>query len=230
MNMQATAERMAVPQRLLFGVAQDALAADPNNPSAVLEAYTARIIAIEDADAHAMQFNAAELRNYTEVLQELAKQVASYTGLPPPYLSFASDNPASAEAIRSAESRLVKKCERKSRMFGGAWEEAMRLGMRIIDGTIPEEAYRMETLWRDPATPTFAAKADAVTKLYNAGSGIIPLERARIDMGYSDTERQEMRKWDQESPTNQLTALAGLSRTGIPFPQPGDDEPEEVEG
>lgn len=225
MNMQATAELMAVPQRLLFGVAQEALAANPENPGAVLEAYFARIIAVEDSDAHATQFTAAELRNFVEVLQELAKQAASYTGLPPQYLSFSSENPASAEAIRSSESRLVKKCERKARMFGGAWEDVMRLGMRVMDGSVPQSAFRMETLWRDPATPTFAAKADAVSKLYNNGEGIIPLERARIDMGYSSEERREMKTWDAESTTSQLSALLGGAPRNIPAP--GDEDTEQ---
>lgn len=219
MNMQATAELMAVPQRLLFGVAQEALQADPENPGSVLEAYFARIITIEDSDASATQFTAAELQNFVNVLQELAKQAATYTGLPPQYLSHNSENPASAEAIRSSESRLVKKCERKSRMFGGAWEEVMRLGMLVKDGSISDEAYRMETLWRDPATPTYAAKADAVAKLYNNGAGVIPLERARIDLGYTSEERKQMREWDKESPTSQLSALMGSGLTSIPGAQ-----------
>lgn len=217
MNMQAASELMAVPQRLLFGVAQEALAGNPDSSSGALEAYFARIIGIEDADAHATQFTAAELRNFVDVLQELAKQAASYTGLPPQYLSYSSENPASAEAIRSSESRLVKKCERKARMFSGAWEEVMRLGMLVIDGQVPKEAQRIETIWRDPSTPTYAAKADAVRKLYGEGP-IIPLERARVDMGYSAEEREEMRKWDKENPLGQLQALYGSA------PAPSDEE------
>ncbi len=211
MNMQAAAELMAVPQRLLFGVAQEALAANPESPGSVLEAYLARIIAVEDPEAHAMQFAAADLRNFVEVLGELAKQAASITGLPPQYLSFASDNPSSAEAIRSSESRLVKKCERKQRVFGWAFEEMLRLGMLVMDGKISKPARRLETIWRDPATPTFASKADAVVKLASAqtpeGKPIIPVERARIDLGYSDEERREMEAWDNQSPNGRLSAL-----------------------
>ena len=59
----------------------------------------------------------------------------------------------------------------------------------------------METVWRDPSTPTYAAKADAATKLFGAGQGVIPRERARIDMGYSIVEREEMRAWDEEDAT-----------------------------
>lgn len=207
MNMQATAELMAVPQRLLFGVAQDEFEADPDNPGAILDAYYARIMAFENEAGRAEQFSAAELRNFTEALDQLAKHVASYTGLPPQYLSFQSDNPASAEAIKSAESRLVKKAERKARLFGSAWEELMRLGMLVMDGDIPSEARRLETIWRDPSTPTYAAKADAVQKLYANGMGLIPKERGRIDMGYSEEERRQMREWDKEEPTAQLAKL-----------------------
>jgi hypothetical protein len=212
MNLQAGAELMAIPQRVLFGVSQEDFGFDPNNPSAGFDAYMARILALGSPDAKAFQFQAADLRNYVEALQELSKEVASYTGLPPQYLSFSSENPASAEAIKSAESRLVKKAERKSRMFGRAWEEAMRLGMLVMDGSVPKDAYQLESVWRDPSTPTFAAKADGVTKLYSAG--IIPTEQARIEMGYTDVQRNQMREWDKENPMNQLNALLGPGAPG----------------
>lgn len=205
MNMQAAAELMALPQRVIFGVSMEDFVMDPDNPGASMEAYMARILAFENEAGKAMQFNAAELRNFVEALEEIAKLVASYTGLPPQYLSFSSENPASAEAIKSAESRLVKKAERKARMFGQAWEEAMRLGMLVIDGSIPDDAYKLETVWRDPSTPTFAAKADGVVKL--AQAGILPIEQAREDLGYSDVQREQMRQWDKENPMGQLNTV-----------------------
>src|SRR5690606_4419872 len=110
MDMHAAAELMAVPQRILFGVDPDQIA--PGGSGAeVFNAYMAQMLAINDPEGKAMQFQAAELMNFVNVLEELSKHVASYTGLPPQYLSFSSENPASAEAIRSSESRLVKKCE-----------------------------------------------------------------------------------------------------------------------
>jgi len=205
MNLQTASELMAIPQRVLFGIDRDELPTDPDNPGAAMEAYMARILAFENENGKGMQFSAADLRNFTESLQELAKQVASYTGLPPQYLSFSSENPASAEAIKSAESRLVKKTERKARMFGQAWEDTMRLGMLVMDGSIPKDAYQLESVWRDPSTPTFAAKSDGVVKLQQAG--IIPVEQARIEMGYSDVQRKQMREWDKDDPVAQMNAL-----------------------
>lgn len=205
MNLQSAAELMAIPQRILFGVSEDQFPVDVSKPGAAMEAYMARIMAFENDAGKATQFQSADLRNYVDALQELAKQVASYTGLPPQYLSFSSDNPASAEAIKSAESRLIKKVERKARLFGQSWEEAMRLGMLVIDGKIPQDSYKLETVWRDPSTPTFAAKADGTVKLHQAG--VIPTEQARIDLGYSDIQRREMAKMDESDPVSQLNQL-----------------------
>ncbi len=81
----------------------------------------------------------------------------------------------------------------------------MRLGMLVIDGSIPRDSYKLETVWRDPSTPTFAAKADGTTKLHAAG--IIPTEQARIDLGYSDIQRQNMSKMDKSDPVSQLNQL-----------------------
>ncbi|ASZ75445.1 portal protein [Mycobacterium phage Kimona] len=225
MLMQSTAELMGVPLRLLFGVTRRELGIPDDDPDApvtprqAFEAYYARILGFEAAEGKAYQFDAAELRNFVDALDALDKKAAAYTGLPPQYLSFSSDNPASAEAIRSSESRLVMNAERKARIFGGAWEQVMRVAYKVMKGSeIPAEYYRMESIWRDPSTPTYAAKADAAVKLYGQGMGVIPKERARIDMGYSVEERRQMREWDEEE--DAIGQLAGRYA-----PRPGQDGP-----
>ena len=224
MDMQGTAEIMAIPQRLLFGVKPEDIGVDPLTGEKLFDAYIARILAFEDPDAKAQQFSAAELRNFVEALDALDRKAAAYTGLPPQYLSTSSQNPASAEAIRSAESRLVKKTERKNKIFGGAWEQAMRIAYRAMKGgDIPPEYYRLETVWRDPSTPTYAAKADAATKLYAGGMGVIPKERARIDMGYTIAEREEMAAWDTQE--NPMAQLMGNAQSPVGQAAPTSDRP-----
>jgi len=208
MDMQATAEIMAIPQRLIFGVSPQDLGIDPTTGEKLYDAYMAKIMAFEDPDGKAQQFSAAELRNFVDALDALDRKAAAYTGLPPQYLSYSSQNPASADAIKSSESRLVKKVERKNLVFGGAWEQAMRIAVLAMKGSVDAEMLRLETVWRDPATPTYASKADAVTKLYANGNGIIGLETARADMGYTIAQREEMRAWDAE--TNPMMTLAQL--------------------
>ena len=228
MLMQSTAELMGVPQRLMFGIKPEEIGVDPETGQTLFDAYLARILAFEDPDGKIMQFSAAELANFTNALDQIAKQVAAYTGLPPQYLSTAADNPASADAIRASESRLVKKIEKKNLVFGGAWEQAMIIASQVMGGGDPTpQQQRMEVIWRDPSTPTYAAKADAATKLYGAGTGVIPRERARMDMGYSIREREEMLVWDEREAAMGLglqgTMYAETDDKGTPQPGPTKD-------
>jgi hypothetical protein len=220
MNMQTAAELMAVPQRILFGVAQEEIAKNPDNARAALEAYYSRIMAFEEPGGSATQFAAAELQNFANAIGQLSKLMASYTGLPPQYLTVATDNPASAEAIKSSESRLIRHVERLIRMFSPAWEEMNRLGHLVLGREIPDELWRMETVWADPSTPTYVAKAAATSALFTAG--ILPLEQAWIDMGYTIEQRQMMRQWMQNSPTAQLNALLGTPGLNPQSPSNGD--------
>lgn len=210
LNMSTAADLMAVPQRLLFGVEKEAIVQN-SSPEAQYKAYMAGILAFGDRDAKATQFSAAELSNYTGVLQELAKMAASYTGLPPQYLSFSSQTPASAEAIRSAESRLVKKAEVKGDMFGNVWERVMKLGGLIMNnGVIDDTLRQIESILTDPSTPTYAAKADAAVKLVG-GKAVIPVKQARVDMEYTPEQLLQMELWDAEEKTEYLGALLGTA-------------------
>lgn len=53
MTMAATAEIMAIPQRLLFGVKAEDIGVDPLTGEKLFDAYVARILAFEDPDAKA---------------------------------------------------------------------------------------------------------------------------------------------------------------------------------
>lgn len=55
---------------------------------------------------------------------------------------------------------------------------------------------QLETQWADPATPTVAQKADAVVKKVQAG--ILPVEAAWEDLGYSATRRVRLRRQRQD--------------------------------
>lgn len=218
MNMQTASELMATPQRIIFGASAEEINGDALTG---LELYTSSYIYVDDPAGRAMQLPAAELRNYTEAMEFMLKMAASYTGLPPQYLSFSTDNPASAEAINASETRLVRTCEMVSHEFGDAWERAMRIALIVMGQQLTLDHFRLETLWRDPSTPTMAAKADAVAKLYANGTGIIPLEQARIDMGYTSEQRKKMQEWDAQNPMNQLGAMYG-NQPGV---KPNETEP-----
>jgi hypothetical protein len=73
----------------------------------------------------------------------------------------------------------------------------------------------METLWRNPETPTRAQSMDAAVKGVQAG--ILPIEAAWEDLGYSATRREQLRRMrDAELAADPLTAAAAAFKTDIP--------------
>lgn len=211
MDLQGAAETLAVPQRYIFGAKPAEVGVDAQTRQKNFDAYFARILAFTSENGKAGQFSAAELMNFVTALDAIDKKTAAYTGLPPQYLSFSSANPASAEAIKASEARLVKLVERKNVLFGGAWEQAMRIAVAVMGGgfkSIDPQLYRLESIWGDPSTPTYAAKADGASKLYANGMGPIPKEQARIDMGYTIEERLQMQEYDRQEAQALLGAYA----------------------
>ena len=229
MNMQAAMELMALPQKVLFGVEKEELVeldADGNILlGAVMDAYMGRIIALENETGKAFQFAAADLRNFSEVLDQLAKNIASYTGLPPQYLNFSSDNPASAEAINASESRLVRTCEMLGKSLGGDFEEVMLVACVIMGVNITPDLRKLESSWKNSATPTYASIVDAATKGYGNGSGLLPKKRAWLDIGYSDQEIADMEQWAEEEDLKAAKELREMMKySDVPGEDGGDDQ------
>lgn len=235
-NMMAALEHHALPRRWALNVAESDFQDAEGKQVPAWKIATGAIWAIprvdddtgvlgEQAQPKVGQFSAADLQNFHGSLRMLSILAASLYGLPPHYMGLAGDNPASADAIRAAESRLVKRAERRQRTFGGTWERAMRIALAIM-GRDPSEANRIETVWRDPATPTRAAQADAAVKLKQAD--IIDSEQAQEDAGYSRAQRDAMaaRREQQTGQTERIVAgIRGLSLPGDPAstgqPAPG---------
>jgi Phage portal protein, SPP1 Gp6-like len=193
-DMMVAAETVAIPARYAFGLSKDDFVDEAGNPVSAWKAVLGKMLIHEDPDIKVGQWPAADLGNFHTTLNELARVVAAVAALPPHYLGFTTDNPASADAIRSNEARLVKRAERKQVSFGESWEQVMSLSERIIDGEWNPDARRLETRWRDAATPTKSQAADAVQKLVQAK--IIPIEQAREDLGYTEGQRLRMNEWD----------------------------------
>jgi hypothetical protein len=161
-------------------------------PARMFDPRVGRVWVAEAPDAKFGAFPEVQLAGFLDAVRTLSHAIASLSGLPPHYLAItAMDNPASADAIRSAEASLVAKAKRKARTWGGAWEEVMRLALLVRDGRLPEGADSMETVWRDPETRTVAQAADAAVKLVQAG--ILPPEVALEDLGYTPQQVARIR-------------------------------------
>lgn len=198
-DMMIAAEFHAMPRRAWFGMSEEDFVDESGKPVSVWSRIAGREWATEHTqdEAGVVQFAEADLRNFHESIKLLAQVASQVLALPPHYMGFATTNPPSADAIRSAEAQLVKRCERKQSVFGGSWEQVMRIAARIAGVENDQDLRLLETVWRNPATPTVAQKADAAVKLYTAG--ISTLEQTREDVGYTPAQRQNMADQDREA-------------------------------
>lgn len=141
------------------------------------------------------QFSSSPPTPYIEELRALTQIIAAEAAIPVHYLGFITENPTSADAIRQSEARLVKKAELKQRQISQVLVDMVApLLWQISTGEeMPQEsADEIDVLWRDPATPTKAAMADAAVKI--VGAGVAPPRSAVIyDMlGLSPTDQKRL--------------------------------------
>ncbi|MFF7147467.1 phage portal protein [Streptomyces griseoaurantiacus] len=196
MGMEVAAEFFGAPQRYILGASESAFQDADGTAKSAWETYIGRVLALErDEDGQVPsvgQFAAHDPTGMTKIIDLYARIMSSQFGLPPHMLGYTTDNPASADAIRSTEAKLVKRSERRIRRFGASWQEAMRLALWVRDGEPPDKTRRIETVWRNPATPTVAAQVDATVKLVQAG--VLPADSdVTLEMaGFTEAQRQRI--------------------------------------
>jgi hypothetical protein len=216
LGMEVAREFYSSPQRYLMGADQSSFVGKDGKPKTAWETYLGRFLALErDEDGNLPevgQFAAASPAPYIDQVKLLAQMVAGESSIPESYLGFVSANPSSADAIRASEARLVKRAERRQTAFGAAWAEVMRLVLLVRDGEIPPQARSLVSRWRDPATPTRAAMADAVMKLVSVGilppDSQITYEQLGFDQTTIARLQSEQRRNRTERMLAQLTSAA----------------------
>lgn len=178
LGMEVAREFYSAPQRWIMGADEKAFQAADGTPKTAWESYIGRWVALEQGDNDTLpqvgQFAASSPAAFIDQIKMLSQMVSAESAVPATQLGFVSDNPPSADSVRMLEARLVKRAERRQVSFGEARIEAIRLAVLARDGEIPPQLDQMQSLWRDPSTPTRAAAADAVTKL--VGAGVLPAQ------------------------------------------------------
>lgn len=201
-DMMVSGEYHAMPRRWAAGIKKSDFEDEQGRALSPWSRDAGTLWATEAKDASFGQFTESDLRNFHETIKLLATILVELSGLPPHLAPLAgtNDNPTSADAMRAAESRFVRRTERKQTAFGGGWEDVQRLAVRFMTGDWDPRAMSLETVWRDASTPTLSQKADATLKLATPvqnGRAIVPLEQARIDLGYTQEQRDRMAEMDR---------------------------------
>lgn len=197
LGLEVNREFYNAPQRIGLNIDDSMFEDESGNPVSPWTAIQGRVWNIpanEDGPApDVKQFSPASPAPYLDQVQGYAQRVAAEAGIPATYFGIHTANPASADAIRAAESRLVKRAERRQVAFGRAWLEVGRLALMVRDGDLPEDYdTSVSTKWRDAATPTRAASADEATKLI--GAGILPADSSVTydRVGLSPAEQRQV--------------------------------------
>ena len=197
-NLQVAGETHAIPARWVSGVAKGDFVDAQGNPIPVWESYFTAMSATGNKDAKFGQFSASDLKNFHDTVNHYAALVAAVTKMPHAYLGLTTAQSPSADAIRSAEAPHVKLAERKQRAFGDAWAWVAALYERFRTGSW-ESGNAMRTEWHDAATPTVAARADAIVKL-NGGLPILSREGSWDELGWTEARKStERERFEAES-------------------------------
>lgn len=209
LGAEVAREFYSSPQRYILGADESIfIDSDGNriNPWSVIQGRVLGVPFNEDGNVMPQvgQFTANSPTPYFDQIRALAQMVSAETAIPASYLGFQTDNPASADAIRQMEARLVKRAERRQRQFGRTWSEVAKLSLLVRDGSVPADIQNIRPIWRDASTPTRAAAADEAVKLIGAGVLSPDSEIVYNRIGLSDSDKQLIKN---EKATSQASNL-----------------------
>lgn len=126
----------------------------------------------------------ANLQNFIALLQSLVMEVARVSSTP--LSRFQASGQVAAEGtLKQQEAGLISKVEQKQVIFGNAWEDAMRLAIRLQNtfGVLPlEESAELSTLW-SPAAPR--SEADQLQVLLLKAQLGVPAATLLAEAGYT---------------------------------------------
>lgn len=175
-HLMTAADEMALPARAVLGMDQptkpilDAEGEVIGEEELPLQKFRHdRLLWLEKQGAQIAEFSAADLSNYTKVIEVAVQHLAAQTRTPPHYLLGQMVN-ISADALTAAESGLVAKVQERQRFFGASLREVMRLEALANGETARAEALSMgSVVWRDAQYRSEAVYADALTKYKAVG-------------------------------------------------------------
>ena len=179
---EISAEFYSFPQKYVLGTSNEAEQLDKWKAtiSSLLE-----ITKDEDGDKPVVgQFTQQSMSPYTEQLRTFAALFAGETGLTLDDLGFVTDNPSSAEAIKSSHEGLRLAARKAQRTFGSGFLNAGYLAACVRDDFAyqRQQLYLTRPVWEpvfEPDAATLSGIGDAVGKINTAIPGYFGAENLR---------------------------------------------------
>lgn len=187
-----------------------------------------RVLFITGQDAKIAEWQAANLKAYSDIIEVAVGHIAAQTRTPQHYLIGKMAN-LSGDALIAAETGLVKRVQEKQLWYGQAIREmfgliALAQGNKakakvITGGTV---------LWADAESRSQAQLADALLKLRQIG---FPFEWIAARYGLTPPEvvdliAMKQREADMDPTAAMAAAFSGTGAPGVPtLPPAQDDQP-----
>jgi hypothetical protein len=210
-NLQFAQEAHGVPARWATGVSKGDFRDENGDLVPMFEAYFDAISILTNKDAKWGQFTAADLKNFETALNIYGKQAAVSYGFPARYFGISTANPAAEGAIRADENDLVTYVEDKNEAEGMVLGWMGALALRLATGTWVE-GNRVRVDYFDPGTPTFAQRADALTKIRAVGG--ISREGMWDELGWTEARKAKERAYLDAEAADPVVAQLLASSTG----------------
>lgn len=153
LDMMVAQEFSAFRQRWATGLDPgdvDEETGKPVNPT--FEYGQDRMLTSENPETKFGSFDASDITQYVEVLENHRAEIARVSGTPLHYLFITKGDFPSGEAMKSAEARFTIKVEDRQTSFGNQWEDLLALALRI-EGAEDATPSMLSVAWKS-AEPT----------------------------------------------------------------------------
>lgn len=138
------------------------------------------------------QLEAADLPGVIQYKDTMVTEIARISRTPLSYFQTSGQRPAEG-TLKQEEVGLVARAENRQVGFGNAWEDCMRLGIRLYnafgEGGLDEDA-TISTQWDDPQTRN---EKEHLETLIMKGKLNVPAETLWQEMGYDADQIAEMK-------------------------------------
>lgn len=159
------------------------------------------------------RFETGSPQPHAEHLRMWATLFAGDQGLSVSSLGVVQDNPSSAEAIYAAKEDLIIDARKFNKSLGNGAAKALRLAVRLRDGSEPDELRRLSAMFTDPSMTSPTAAADAFVKRASAIPGFaesdVGLESAGLTREQIARFRDDQRRSTVSSFMDRIAQLPG---------------------
>lgn len=198
LGMEINREYYSNPQKYMLGVDPEQFATPDGrtiSPMSVMADSAFALPANMDNQIPTVgQFEVGSPTPFVDVLRTISQLFAAETSIPISRLWDSGANPTSADAIRQAESGLIKRAEDRIRSFSHAWEEVAKLILIIRDGEVPDGA-NLTPRFREPDSAARSANAQEVMTLVQTGilqpDSLVVFDRIGLSRGEQEIVKAE---------------------------------------